>query len=42
MSKDEAWEECYSAFISVHQDRCVKFDCGCEEFIQQVKEALYV
>ena len=42
MSKDEAWEECLSAFRSVCQDRCVNFDCDCEEFFQQVKEAIYV
>jgi len=42
MSKDEAWEECLHALRMVHQDRCVKFDCGCEKIIKEIKEALYV
>lgn len=42
MSKDEAWKECESAFWTVCSDRCVQINCGCDEFIKQVKEALYV
>lgn len=42
MDKKEAWEECESAFRSVCQDRCVDFNCGCEEYIKQIKEILYV
>jgi hypothetical protein len=42
MSKDEAWKECQSALRFICDDRCSKVDCGCEEFISQIREAIYV
>ena len=42
MSKEEAWRECEGALWSVHQDRCVEFDCGCKQFIEKIKGVLYV
>jgi hypothetical protein len=42
MSKDEAWEECKSAFFAICNDRCIKVDCGCDEYIEKIREAIYV
>jgi hypothetical protein len=42
MSKDEAWQECLDAFRLIHQDRCIELDCGCDELIEEVREAIYV
>ena len=44
MSKEEAWQECQDAFWTIHQDRCIVSlsKCGCKEFIEKVKGALYV
>jgi hypothetical protein len=42
MSKDEAWKKCEDAFFSVCNDRCIDFDCGCKEFVEKIREAIYV
>ena len=42
MSREQAWNECENALWSMHEDRCVEFNCGCGQIIQQIKGVLYV
>ena len=44
MSKDELWKEIQGLIASAHNELCTEtiYKCGCEEYENKLKEALYV